>query len=100
MDEIARDSEEADRRVLSERLKSMDHRTYLWLHLTLDIIAQSPSEYGRRFDVEGVLSDLPSTVSEAHEKILDRSRKRDVTETLLQIVLRHGLYPLMNLTSH
>jgi ankyrin repeat protein len=65
----------------------MEHRTYLWLHLTFDIIKQSPSEYGRRCDVETLLSDLPSEVSQTYEKILGRSKNEIYTETLLQIVL-------------
>ncbi|KAL1993135.1 hypothetical protein VTN49DRAFT_3892 [Thermomyces lanuginosus] len=65
----------------------MEHRTYLWLHLTFDIIEQSPSEYGRVSDVEALLSSLPSQVSEAYERILERSKNEFYTETLLQIVL-------------
>ncbi|KAF7179589.1 hypothetical protein CNMCM7691_008637 [Aspergillus felis] len=85
--DIARDFEEGDRRKISEQLKSMEHRTYLWLYLTFDIIEQSPSEYGRRSDMEALLSDLPSKVSQAYEKILGRSKNQIHTETLLQIVL-------------
>lgn len=65
----------------------MEHRTYLWLHLTFNIIEQSPSAYGRRCDVEALLSDLPSEVSKAYEQILGRSKNEIYTETLLQIVL-------------
>ncbi|KAL4733603.1 hypothetical protein BDV11DRAFT_175537 [Aspergillus similis] len=81
------DFDEDDRRAISKKLKNMEHRTYLWLQLTFDIIEQSPSEYGRRSDVEGLLSDLPSKISEAYEKILDRSKNEIQTETLLQVVL-------------
>ncbi|KAB8234140.1 uncharacterized protein BDW43DRAFT_64210 [Aspergillus alliaceus] len=87
MDEIARDFEESDRRMISKQLKNMEHRTYLWLHLAFDIIKQNPSEYGRRPDVEALLSSLPVEVSEAYEKILDRSKDPIHTEILLQIVL-------------
>ena len=38
VNETARDFGEDDRRKISEQLKSMEHRTYLWLHLTFDII--------------------------------------------------------------
>ncbi|KAL4755652.1 ankyrin repeat-containing domain protein, partial [Aspergillus foveolatus] len=87
LDEIARDFGEDDRQTISQKLKSMENRTYLWLHLIFDIIEQSPGEYGRRSDVEALLSNLPSRVSEAYEKILDRSKNELQTETLLQIVL-------------
>lgn len=75
------------RRIISERLKSMENRTYLWLHLTFDIIKQSPSEYSRRQDIEKLLSDLPTQVSDAYEKILSRSKESEKTITLLQIML-------------
>lgn len=77
----------SDQRRISERLKSMEHRTYLWLHLTFSIIEESPTEYGRRSDVENLLSNLPSQVSDAYEKILSRSTNQTRTEILLQIVL-------------
>lgn len=76
-----------DCRTISERLKSMENRTYLWLHLTFDIIKQSPSEYSRRRDIERLLSDLPTQVSDAYEKILSRSKESEKTTALLQIVL-------------
>ncbi|KAM0517462.1 hypothetical protein ACHAPE_004994 [Trichoderma viride] len=75
------------RRIISERLKSMKNRTYLWLHLTFDIIKQSPSEYSRRQDIEKLLSDLPAQVSDAYEKILSRSKESEKTIALLQIML-------------
>lgn len=65
----------------------MEHRTYLWLHLTFDIIEKSPSEYGRRLDIEKLLSRLPSQVSDAYEKILSRSKDQLLTRILLQIIL-------------
>lgn len=87
LDEIAYNFDEEDRRKIADRLKGMEHRTYLWLHLTFDIIQQSPSEYGKRSDVEALLNDLPAEISTAYEKILDRSRDKRQTEILLQIVL-------------
>lgn len=75
------------RRVISERLKSMKNRTYLWLHLTFDITKQSPSEYSRRQDTERLLSDLPTQVSDAYEKILSRSKESEKAMALLQIML-------------
>ncbi|KAF2458453.1 hypothetical protein BDY21DRAFT_220776, partial [Lineolata rhizophorae] len=76
-----------DQRKISERLKSMENRTYLWLHLTFDIIEKNRTDYGKRSDVEKLLSKLPSRVSDAYEKILSRSTNHERTELLLQIVL-------------
>ncbi|KAL4767455.1 hypothetical protein BDW60DRAFT_220489 [Aspergillus nidulans var. acristatus] len=85
--DIARGFAADDQRKITERLKGMQNRTYLWLHLTFDIIEKSPARYGRRSDVEKLLSNLPSRVSDAYEKILSRSTDQSQTETLLQIIL-------------
>ncbi|RMZ79876.1 hypothetical protein DV737_g3201, partial [Chaetothyriales sp. CBS 132003] len=58
------------KRQISERLKSTKNRTYLWLHLTFDIIQNTPSRYSKLSDIQKLLSDLPSEVSDAYEKIL------------------------------
>ena len=76
-----------DQQKISERLKSMDHRTYLWLHLTLNIIEESPTEFGKRSDIEKLLSHLPSQVSDAYERILSRSTDAPRTKILLRIML-------------
>jgi hypothetical protein len=78
---------DGDRLKISEHLKSKKNRTYLWLHLTLDIIEKSPSEYGKRSDVERLLSDIPSEIADAYEKILSLSKNPARTKILLQIVL-------------
>lgn len=87
VDKIGGDVQESDRKKISERLKSIENRTYLWLHLTFDIIKQSRSKYGRRSDVEALLSSLPSEVLDAYEKILNQSQDDFITATLLQLVL-------------
>jgi hypothetical protein len=85
--ELAGSLDPEDRRKISERLKSMENRTYLWLHLTFGIIEQKRSMYGKRSKIEELLSDLPSRVSDAYEKILSRSQDETQTEILLRIVL-------------
>ncbi|KAK7421464.1 hypothetical protein QQX98_002163 [Neonectria punicea] len=87
MKDIGRSFSDEDRGKICARLKEMEHRTYLWLHLTFDIIEQSPCEYGRRTDIENLLSELPSQVSAAYEKILGRSKNQTQTEMILRIVL-------------
>ncbi|OQE19230.1 hypothetical protein PENFLA_c019G00926 [Penicillium flavigenum] len=87
LQKVARHFRESDRQMISKQIKDMENRTYLWLHLTFDIIEQSPSEYSRRSDVKELLSGLPSKVSDAYEKILDRSGNELRTKTLLEIVL-------------
>ena len=85
--ELACNLSSDDRYKISERLKSMENRTYLWLHLTFGIIEQDPSGYGKRSTIEELLSDLPTQISDAYETILGRSKNERTTELLLQIVL-------------
>ncbi|KAK7408625.1 hypothetical protein QQX98_009189 [Neonectria punicea] len=77
-----------DQRKISERLKSMEHRTYLWLHLTFDIIERSPSIYGKRSDVEDLLRNLPSDVAEAYEKILRRNETGSTAQNYPSFIRR------------
>ncbi|KAF7547245.1 hypothetical protein G7Z17_g7857 [Cylindrodendrum hubeiense] len=90
MHDIAGSFPNEDRNIIRASLKGMGHRTYLWLHLTFDIIEQSPCEYGRRTDIEALLSELPSRISEAYEKILGRSKNQTQTEMILRIILAAG----------
>ena len=76
-----------DRLQISQRLKKMDNRTYLWLHLTFDIIKERQSRYSRRKDIETLLSDLPIEVAGAYERILNRSPDPTRTEVILELVL-------------
>lgn len=85
--EIAAGFTADDQRTISEHLKRRDNRTYLWLYLTFNIIQESPSKYGKRSDVEKILTDIPLQVFDAYEKILSRSSNRAEAEILLQIVL-------------
>ncbi|KAL7814593.1 hypothetical protein V8C44DRAFT_363537 [Trichoderma aethiopicum] len=79
--------EEGVRRLIVDRLKSTENRTYLWLYLTIDIIKRSPSEFSRPIDVENFLSNIPAEISEAYEKILGRSKAQRYAEALLKILL-------------
>ncbi|KAL6694003.1 ankyrin repeat protein [Trichoderma pleuroticola] len=87
LNDIARDFSQRDRDMISYRLKSMENRTYLWLHLILGIIEDQLSSYSRGADVEEFLSQLPSQVADAYEKILSKSQDKKKVETILQIVL-------------
>ncbi|QYT02152.1 Ankyrin repeat protein [Trichoderma simmonsii] len=87
LNDIAKDFSQQDRDMISHRLKSMENRTYLWLHLTLGIIEDKMSCYSRGADIEEFLSQLPSRVADAYEEILSKSQDEEKVETLLQIVL-------------
>ncbi|KAJ9129515.1 hypothetical protein NKR19_g10335 [Coniochaeta hoffmannii] len=72
---------------ISESLKGMENRTYLWHYLIFGIVKENLSRYGKRSSIERLLSDVPSQGSEAYEKILSRSQDEVQTDTLLQIIL-------------
>ncbi|KAJ4863764.1 ankyrin repeats (3 copies) domain-containing protein [Trichoderma breve] len=79
VNEITQNFTENDRRLIADRLESMEHRTYLWLYFTLDIIKRITSQYGKGLDVDAVLSSLSSSLSEAYENILSRTATRPLT---------------------
>lgn len=87
INDFAPDFKLEDKMKIANHLKSRGTRTYLWLHLTLSIIEEKPSRYKRPVDIEALLSEIPSQVSEAYEKILQRSKDERMTITLLQILL-------------
>ena len=76
-----------DRARISNRLKKMDNRTYLWLFLTIDVIEKSPSRFRRKSDLDSLLSNLPSKISDAYERILCRSEDEDKARILFELIL-------------
>lgn len=87
VNKIARSFSIDDRNKISQRLKSKENRTYLWSHLTLRILETNTAAYGRLLDMEKFLSELPSAVSGAYEKILSRSQDDRKVDALLQLIL-------------
>lgn len=79
-------SEQTNHRI-TEKLKSMQNRTYLWLHLTFSIIKENPTKYQTLAGLNELLSSLPTKVTDAYEQILSRSQNQEYTKALLQIVL-------------
>ncbi|KAN0084852.1 hypothetical protein V8E54_001319 [Elaphomyces granulatus] len=72
---------------LSNRLKSMENRTYLWLHLTFDIIRGKQAAFAKMSNIQSLLGSLPSKISDAYDEILRKSEDESVAESLLQIML-------------
>ena len=75
-------------KALMEYLTKVPHRTYLWLHLILDVIRTSLDSTTRR--LERLISKLPRTVEDAYEKILTRidgSSLAEQARRLLHIVV-------------
>ncbi|KAL2203687.1 hypothetical protein CC79DRAFT_1388313 [Sarocladium strictum] len=73
------------RKGLRSRLRSVENRTYLWAHLTLDLIRKDLLA-GRR-DVLAYSQELPQSVEAAYNSMLIQSHSPSLAERLLQIVL-------------
>ena len=58
---------------ITNRLKAINNRTYLWLFLTIDIIIESRSKYRKVSNIDSLLFDLSLKVSNIYERILSRS---------------------------
>jgi hypothetical protein len=72
---------------LSNRLKSMENRTYLWLNLTFGIIRGKQAAYAKMSDIQTLLNSLPLDVQYAYDEILRKSEDENKAESLLQIML-------------
>ncbi|EPE05936.1 ankyrin repeat-containing protein [Ophiostoma piceae UAMH 11346] len=73
--------------LLLRAIRRVPHRTYLWVHLTLDWINK---EIGlRNSDIRDIALHLPQTVDDAYEKILSRipDSDRGEAEKLLHIIV-------------
>ena len=85
--EVAGNFSHDDRERISGRLKGMKNRTYLWLFLTIDIIKESRSIYSKASNINTLLSNLPSRVSDAYEKILAKSPEKSTAVSLLRLIV-------------
>jgi ankyrin repeat protein len=65
----------------------MENRTYLWLHLTFDIIRRKQAAFAKMSNIQSLLDSLPSKISDAYDEILRKSEDESVAESLLQIML-------------
>jgi ankyrin repeat protein len=66
-------------------LLSMEHRTYLWLKLILEVIQDEYRPTTKR--LKHITNTLPRTVEEAYEAILSKSKDPVQTRKLLHIVV-------------
>jgi ankyrin repeat protein len=73
--------------LLETKLLSVEHRTYLWLHLVLENLVQSNNFNRTKFDK--IIEDLPRSVEAAYEKILAKGEKSEQKKLLelLQLVI-------------
>ncbi|KAK1751996.1 heterokaryon incompatibility protein-domain-containing protein [Echria macrotheca] len=71
--------------ILLAQMMRIPHRTYLWVHLTLDLIESAVRVDGRR--IIEITSELPATVDEAYDRILSRSGDPDSAVKILHTVV-------------
>ena len=74
-----------ERDLLLERLLCIPNRTYLWVHLTLDLIQSDINIDKTR--IREATSHLPETVSKAYGRILSRSCNSDKARKILHIIV-------------
>ncbi|KAF3220107.1 hypothetical protein TWF106_006851 [Orbilia oligospora] len=77
-----RDDEED---LLLHELMRVPNRTYLWVRLTLDLVESDVNI--DKSKIVKITSNLPTTVDEAYERILSKSRNLEEAKKLLQIVV-------------
>ena len=71
--------------LLLEKLLCVPNRTYLWVHLTLDLI-QSDIDIDKT-RIREATSHLPETVDEAYGRILSKSCNSDKARKILHIIV-------------
>ena len=68
-------------------LKGMEHRTYLWLHLTFKEIEESAVAGTTEKQLKKFISTLPKSVDEAYENILNKSKEPGLARKFLQCII-------------
>ncbi|KAJ8132161.1 hypothetical protein O1611_g1463 [Lasiodiplodia mahajangana] len=71
---------------LKQRLLGITHRTYLWLYLVFAYL-ENPTIKNTTQGLDRAIQDLPITVSDAYEKILNRSPQLEETRKAIFILL-------------
>ncbi|KAG7009653.1 hypothetical protein G7Y79_00002g007680 [Physcia stellaris] len=79
------DLHKRDKKQLLQNLSSIPHRTYLWLHLTFDVIEEK-LEFTKT-DIRVIAETVFKSVDEAYTNILEKSPDRERARKLLHIIL-------------
>ena len=72
--------------ILQNELCKYDNRTYLWLHLVLEVIRRRLKIMSQK-QIQNILSSIPDTVDKAYSAILERSENKAYAKKLLSIIL-------------
>jgi len=74
------------RLILEEGLLKFRNRTYLWLHLILEVVRRRLETVSQR-KIRDILSSVPETVDKAYTAILERSENKQSAKKLLSIIV-------------
>lgn len=72
-------------KAMQDRIASFENRTYLWVDLVFEALEHSICT--SKSSLYKAIGEMPRTVDEAYEKLLDRSSDLDKAKTLLHIVV-------------
>jgi ankyrin repeat protein len=70
---------------LEKRLSEISHRTYLWLRLIWDELRNALSKTEKK--LLKVIDELPTTVEEAYEMLLQKCAKKEEARKILHIIV-------------
>ncbi|KAM0550182.1 hypothetical protein ACHAPJ_009030 [Fusarium lateritium] len=71
--------------ILTKRLLHVQHRTYLWVHLTLDIVERELNV--NPTTLINITSQLPRTVDEAYDRIMSKAKNTVKATKMLHLIL-------------
>lgn len=71
---------------LTIRLQSIPHRTYLWVYLIFKHLEKGIYKKTKK-GIESTAATLPSSINDAYESILNKSKERQTVQKALAIVL-------------
>ncbi|KAK7419635.1 hypothetical protein QQX98_003226 [Neonectria punicea] len=78
------DTQKADH--LTDQLRRMEHRTYLWVYLVFDDLHKSGFKKTLK-GIDAAIEQLPKNVDEAYEKILRKSTDKPMARKVLSVIL-------------
>jgi ankyrin repeat domain-containing protein 50 len=70
---------------LRTRLQQIKHRTYLWLYLVFEEIRKSLKRTEKKFN--SIIDNIPESIDEAYEHILNKSTSQAEAKILLSIIV-------------
>ncbi|KAI1073287.1 hypothetical protein LB507_010815 [Fusarium sp. FIESC RH6] len=71
---------------LEQRLRDTSHRTYLWVYLVFDYLAEGNFKKTPQ-GIATAIASLPSSINEAYDKILNKTNKDPMVRKTLCIIL-------------